>query len=167
MADSGIKNVKILNQDLPIINAKINGYAVRYRIVSQDKNRISHWSMIHYLDADYQYEEGQEPDVSKIGNSVSVIWEKVQVKKNGNLIGKIRDYEIWVKWGKGGSGDWIYEGKTNVNNLSLMIPSTYSVGGIDQEEKPTQFSIEIYLESVPVSRSNTSLLMYSPDTITV
>lgn len=162
MADSGIKNITILNADLPIINTKINGYAVRYRIVSEDKNRISHWSPIHYLDAGYTYVPGQNPDFSKTGNSVSVVWEKVEIKKDNNTIGKIRDYEIWIKWGKGSSsGDWIYEGKVSVNNLSIMIPSTYYVNGVDQEEVPNRFSIEIFLEGIPVSRENTSLLMYS------
>jgi hypothetical protein len=161
MADSGIKNVTIFNDDLPIINATINGYAVRYRIVSEDKNRVSHWSPIHYIDAGYTYIAGQVPEVVQSGNAISVIWDKVQVQKAGNLIGKIRDYELWVRWGRDGEGDWIYEGKSNVNSLSLMVPPTYLVDGEDQEQRPNEFSLEIYLESVPVSRSNQQLLMYS------
>lgn len=167
MADKGIKNVTIFNDDLPIINAKINGYAVRYRIVSEDKNRVSHWSPVHYLDAGYTYVPGQDPEVVKNGKALSIIWDKVQVEKNGNPIGKIRDYELWVKWGKGGAGDWIYEGKSNVNSLSIMIPPTYLVNGEDQGEAPNQFSMEIYLESVPVSRDNEALLMYSISQTTV
>jgi hypothetical protein len=167
MADQGIKNVTILNADLPIINAKINGYAVRYRIVSEDKNRTSHWSPVHYLDAGYTYVPGQDPDVIKTGNAVSVVWDKVEILKNGNSIGKIRDYELWIKWGKSGNGDWIYEGKSSVNSLLTMIPQTYYVNGVEQLEKPNQFSIEIYLESVPVSRDNTGLLMYSASNVTV
>ena len=161
MADSGIKNVTIFNDDLPIINATINGYAVRYRIVSEDKNRVSHWSPIHYIDAGYTYIAGQVPEVVQSGNAISVIWDKVQVQKAGNLIGKIRDYELWVRWGRDGEGDWIYEGKSNVNSLSLMVPPTYLVDGEDQDQRPNEFSLEIYLESVPVSRSNQQLLMYS------
>lgn len=167
MADRGIKNITVFNSDLPIINAKINGYAVRYRIVSEDKNRVSHWSPVHYIQAGYTYVAGQQPEIVKGGNALSIIWDKVEVRKNNNPIGKIRDYEIWVKWGKSGAGDWIYEGKSNVNSLSIMIPPTYYVDGVDQEERPDQFSIEIYLESVPVSRSNQNLLMYSVSNTTV
>lgn len=166
MADSGIKKVNILNADLPIINAKINGYAVRYRIVSEDKNRVSHWSPIHYLDANYTYVPGQI-SLSKSGDSVSAIWDKVEIKKGDNSIGKIRDYEIWIKWGKSGQGDWVYDGKAQTNNFFSIIPETYYVDGVDQEERPNQFSIEIFLESIPVSRENTSLRMYNPVVITV
>jgi hypothetical protein len=42
-----------------------------------------------------------------------------------------------------------------------MVPPTYLVDGEDQEQRPNEFSLEIYLESVPVSRSNQQLLMYS------
>lgn len=167
MADRGIKNITVFNSDLPIINAKINGYAVRYRIASEDKNRVSHWSPVHYIQAGYTYVAGQQPEIVKSGNALSIIWDKVEVRKNNNPIGKIRDYEIWVKWGKSGAGDWIYEGKSNVNSLSIMVPSTYYIDGVDQEERPDQFSIEIYLESVPVSRSNQNLLMYSVSNTTV
>lgn len=160
MADSGIKNIKVFNEDLPIVNAKIGGYAVRYRIVSEDKNRVSHWSPVYYINAGYSYIAGQAPEIIKNENSLSVIWEGVQVKKEDFVIGKIRDYEVWTKWGSQGNGDWVHEGKSNANNFSTMIPATYYVGGVSQEQRPDQFSVEIYLESAPVSRENQSLLMY-------
>jgi hypothetical protein len=161
MADAGIKNVTILNEDLPIINAKISGYAVRYRIVSEDKNRVSHWSPVHYINAGYYYIAGQSPEIINNQNSLSVIWDNVRVKKGESLIGTIRDYEVWVRWGKASEGDWVYQGKSSANNFSAIYPETYFYNGIDQEEKPDQFSIEIYLEGSPVSRDNQSLLMYS------
>jgi hypothetical protein len=161
MADSGIKNITVFNEDLPIINAKINGYAVRYRIVSEDKNRVSHWSPTYYLNAGYSYVAGQDPEIVKNQNSLSVIWDSVEVKKGESLIGKIRDYEVWVRWGKSSEGDWVYQGKSSANSFFTMVPQTYFYNGVDQEEKPNKFSIEIYLESSPVSRENESLLMYS------
>jgi hypothetical protein len=167
MADPGIKNVTIFNNDLPIINSKVKGYAVRYRIVSEDKNRVSHWSPTHYIDAGYVYLPQLTPEVTKSGNTISIVWNKVRIQKSGNLIGTIRDYDIWVKWGKDGEGDWIYDGKSNINSISMIIPPTYSVNGVDQEERPDELSLEIYLESVPVSRSNQQLLVYSLSQITV
>ena len=56
MADSGIKNVRIFRSKLPTV--PLNGdYLIRYRIVSEDKNKTSHWSQIYsitntYADAD-------------------------------------------------------------------------------------------------------------------
>ena len=50
MADRGIKKAVVLSGDLP---EPINGgqYLVRYRIVSEDRNRRSHWSPIYYVDS--------------------------------------------------------------------------------------------------------------------
>ena len=161
MADSGIKKVTILNADLPIINAKINGYAVRYRIVSDDKNRVSHWSPIHYIDAQYDYVNGNISDPLKNGDTVSVVWDRVEIKKGTSSIGKIRDYEIWIRWDKGDGGDWIYDGKAQTNNAVFVMPATYYKNGVDQTQAPNKFSIEVYLESIPVARTSGSLLRYS------
>lgn len=160
MSDPGIKNIKVLNADLPIINTKISGYAVRYRIVSEDKNRVSHWSPLYYLNAGYTYVPGQIK-ISKTTQAVSVIWDKVKIVKSGSSLGSIRDYEVWIKWGKSGTGDWIHDGKSQTNSLSFIIPDTYFVNNVDQSTKPNEFSIQVFLEGIPVSTDNTSLLMYN------
>lgn len=166
MADGTVKKVTILNEDLPIINSNVGGYGVRYRIVSEDRNRVSHWSPIYLLDALYTYVSGQIK-FAKTSAVVTVTWDKVEVKRGSVTIGKIRDYEVWVKWGKSNAGDWAYDGKSQSNTLNLIIPDTYYVNGVDQAEKPNQLTIEIFLEGVPVSRSNTALLVYSPPVETV
>lgn len=167
MADQGIKKVIILNEDLPIINSDIGGYGVRYRIVSEDRNRISHWSPTYYLDAAYTYVNGNISTPTKSGTVVSLAWDRVEIKKSGNSIGKIRDYEIWVRWDKADGGDWIYDGKTQTNSASFVIPTTYYKAGVDQEAAPNKFSIEIYLEGIPVARSSGDLLRYTVTNHTV
>lgn len=161
MPDSGIKKVTIKNEDLPIVNNQVGGYAVRYRIVSDDKNRVSHWSPTYYIDAQYTYVNGNISTPSKSGSIISIAWDRVTVKKGDNQIGKIRDYEVWIRWDKGDGGDWIYDGKVQTNTASFVIPSTYYKNGIDQGDAPNRFSIEIYLESTPVARSSGNLLRYS------
>lgn len=166
MADPGIKKVTILNEDLPITNSEIAGYGVRYRIVSEDRNRISHWSPVYLLDAQYTYVPGQIK-FAKAAEVVTATWDKVEIKRGTTSLGKIRDYEVWVKWGKSGAGDWIYEGKSQTNSTNFIIPDTYYVNGVDQSQKPNEITIEIFLESVPVSRSNTALRVYNPAAQTV
>ena len=161
MADSVVKKVTILNEDLPIINSDIGGYGVRYRIVSEDRNRVSHWSPTYFIDAGYTYVNGNISEPAKSGTVVSVVWDKVEIKKDGNSIGKIRDYEIWVRWDKADGGDWIYDGKAQTNSASFVIPTTYYKSGVDQTAVPNRFSVEVYLESTPVVRSSGSLLRYS------
>ena len=62
MADQGIKKVTVLKNSLPALNSNSNEYIVRYRIVSEDKNRTSHWSPKYRLVA---------PTVDEIVHSIS------------------------------------------------------------------------------------------------
>lgn len=50
MANQKNKKVKIFKKDLPAVNSN-NQYYVRYRIISEDKNKISHWSPIFKVPA--------------------------------------------------------------------------------------------------------------------
>jgi hypothetical protein len=161
MADQGIKKAIVPNSDLPIISTVFDGYAVRYRIISDDKNRTSCWSPIYHIPANYTYVfSSNQPNVSKNGNSVSVIWDKVEVKKGTTSLGKIRDYEVWVRWGKNDTGDWYHDGKAQTNSASFIIPQTYYVNDVDQQQAPNQISIEIYLEGIPVVRNTATLNRY-------
>ena len=47
MADAGIKKVIVQKKNLPSISGTNNKYIIRYRIVSEDRNRTSHWSPQH------------------------------------------------------------------------------------------------------------------------
>jgi hypothetical protein len=160
MADPGIKKATILNEDLPIINFNVGGYGVRYRIVSEDRNRTSHWSPIHRLGVNYTYVPGQIK-ISKTADIVQVIWDKADIFNGTSLISKIRDYDVWVKWGKAGAGDWQYTGNLQANSTSFIIPNSYLLNGVIQNERPNQFSIEVFLENTPASRSNTAFLLYT------
>lgn len=176
MVDSGIKKVTIPNVDLPITNTDIGGYAVRYRIVSEDRNRVSHWSPIHYVNAEYIYVKGKPmQNPTQVGDAVSVVWENVQVKKSTSAgdvsIGKIRDYEVWLRWDRGDAGDWAYEGKIQNNSVTFFKPDNYykTIDGNRELQTlaPNRLSVEIYLESIPVARGNAELLMYSIENHTV
>lgn len=166
MADQGIKKVIILNSSLPTINSIINGYALRYRVVSEDKNRLSHWSNIYFLYPNYTYISGNIV-VSKQANHVNLIWDPVTINIGNTLIRKSKEFDVWAKWGKNGLGDWNYIERIEATSLSLIIPSTYYHNGIDQEEHPNQLTVEIYLKGEPISRESTNILVYSPPTKTI
>lgn len=166
MADQGIKKVTILQQNLPTINNNINGYALRYRIVSDDRNRTSHWSQTYFLQPNYTYESGNIV-ISKQANHVSIIWDPVTVKIQDNIVRKAKEFDIWAKWGKGGLGDWLYVERIEGTSVSLIIPSTYFHNGIDQEEHPNQLTVEIYLKGTPISRDYSALLVYNPPLQTI
>ena len=47
MADANIKKTRILKSSLPPVDFDTLKYNTRYRVISEDKNRTSHWSPIY------------------------------------------------------------------------------------------------------------------------
>lgn len=50
--DPGIKKVTVPLQSLPDLDPGKTKYLVRFRFVSDDKNRVSHWSPTQEVDPD-------------------------------------------------------------------------------------------------------------------
>jgi len=161
MADEVIKKVKINQEDLPTINRITEKYDVRYRIVSEDKNRTSHWSPIINIDPQYTYVSG---NVSIVSSAITtVVWDAVTVKIGNNIIRQAKDYDVWVKWSKAaGNGDFNYVQRVSGNSISLVHPTTFFINGIDQADAPNRVTVEIYLKGQPITRDSINLLVYSP-----
>jgi hypothetical protein len=166
MSDSGIKKIQIGQNVLPPINSEIEGYSVRYRVVSDDKNRTSQWSPTITLQPDYTYTIGSI-SFNKNGSIAQQAWDPVSILINGNEIRKAHEYDIWIKWDRNDGGDWIYKQRIDGTNISFPIPSTYTIGGIIQGSAPNRLSTEIYLKGNPISRNSSFLLVYEdgPHTI--
>jgi hypothetical protein len=73
MADPGIKKVTIYKNELGKVGDS-NEYIIRYRIISEDKNRTSHWSPTYIIPAESLPSEGVQGDVQVVGNTVTVVW---------------------------------------------------------------------------------------------
>jgi hypothetical protein len=50
MPDSNIKKLRILKSSLPPVDHDTGKYNIRYRVISEDRNRTSHWSPIFNSD---------------------------------------------------------------------------------------------------------------------
>jgi hypothetical protein len=50
MPDANIKKVRIPKSFLPPVDSDNLAYNLRYRIISEDKNRTSHWSPVYNVD---------------------------------------------------------------------------------------------------------------------
>lgn len=106
MADSGIKKVTVLRGDLPAIGPN-NNFIVRYRIVSEDKNRFSHWSPQYDINnIDLETIDG---DVVLNGNTILVTWE--------DEVGR-PSYDIFVKFDT--DPNLYYHGTSQVHSYSLL-----------------------------------------------
>lgn len=164
MADQNIKIVRIKKEDLPAINRNVQGYNLRYRIISEDKNRTSHWSSQIPLVTNYVYVTGNK-NIAIVGQVANITWEPVKITKVVDLvtynIGTESDYDVWVRWDKGDSGDWTYKQRVSGTSISLLKPSTYFINNVNQATPPTFVTVEIFLKGNPVSRSTSYLKAYT------
>lgn len=159
MSDSGIKKTRIKQVDLPPINVDLEGYILRYRILSEDKNRVSHWSPVEVLVPGYTFITGVI-DHTKSGGISTAAWNAVTIKKNDNVIKQATTYDVWVRWDKDDGGDWEYRSRTESTSIALLTPATYTINGVVQPDPPNRLSIEVYLKGSPITRDSTFLRVY-------
>jgi hypothetical protein len=106
--DYSIKKVIVSKDKLPPISAEYEKYVVRYRIISEDRNRISHWSPQHEISpASIDLESTEAEDRSNISISVAgallVIrwntsaWAQEEFLKNPSI--ELSSYDIYLGWG--------------------------------------------------------------------
>lgn len=168
MADAGIRKIIYRQEDLPDINVNLEGYLVRYRIISDDRNRTSHWSPLFLIKPEYTYTTGTT-SIGKSADHVNLIWDPVKIYKDENFIANAIEYDIWLSWDKGEAegGDWVYAGRVEGTSSIFIIPSTYYINGIDQGAKPNNLTAEIFLKGSPVTRDKDLLKVYTigPETV--
>jgi uncharacterized protein (DUF2141 family) len=113
MVDSNIKKTRILKSSLPPIDHDTEKYNIRYRVISEDKNRTSHWSPIYNSDGvDLVVTSGA---VSKIGDVITAVWGDQN---------DFPEYDVFVKFD---SGDFAYHGKSKEHSYSFLKTGTTTV----------------------------------------
>ena len=162
-----IKKARVAKELLPAINSITGKYSIRYRIVSEDKNRTSAWSSVYSVDPNYTYVPGKI-NISSSSGVVNVAWDSVTIKIGTNVIRQAKDYDIFVKWSKSdGIGDWNYLERISTNSTILVVPDTFFINGVDQSFTPNRVTVEVYLIGEPVTRDYTALRVYNPAMHTV
>lgn len=138
MADSRIKKVTIESTDLPGVNSE-NQYLVRFRVVSEDKNRTSHWSPIYKVNA--VPVSTVDGDVSISGRFIVVVWDDSLNRPK---------YDIFIKFD---DNEYVYHGTSSTHTYSMIniAESTVQVAvQIEGYEKIRSEALTIY-ESGTVS----------------
>ena len=105
MADAGIKKIQISSTDLPNHGFIETEHRLRYRIVSEDKNRYSHWSPIFRLTNDglvpgdgiviVPPDDSPEPVLAQY---VDCVWSKRGGSRSNSKV------DVFVRWVGGDSG---------------------------------------------------------------
>ena len=124
--DSGIKNAKVLKEDIPGFSStdpNALGYFVRYRIVSSDKNRSSHWSPYYFL---LKGELFPVPcSVIVTGTSptkaVNLVWQhpKISDEPTETGISVFKEYDIYIKTNL---KDWSFLASSSSTQFSSLLP---------------------------------------------
>ena len=155
-----------------------SGYEVRYRIVSEDRNRFSAYSPLFRVIPNYEYvytpgTTSADLEVVTGGPFVNLFWDPVTIvdKVSRAEIKLLNDYDVFVQWGKGETDPgpvWVYEGPVSDHADGFRYPNQYVLtDGTVLEDKPNRLSAEIYIRSTNPSRDNTELLLYSVTNQTV
>lgn len=107
------------------VTATYGNYIVRYRIVSEDRNRLSHWSPQHVLSPVSRASVDDEGIFVQAANgTLSATWD---VPANSTL----QDFDVYVAWGTGvtqvdvneGVGSYTYQATVSGNFFSMPIPN--------------------------------------------
>jgi len=120
MADITLKKVTIPNNQLPFITftTQINPvterqeidqlfYALRYRIVSEDRNRRSHWSPVSKIimpdvTTPFPYTAADRISVEKNSGHIDVIWSLPTDLENPSeyerIFRGITSFDVWSRW---------------------------------------------------------------------
>ena len=145
MVDAGIKKAIIKNKDLP--NVSFNDtelfYDVRYRVISDDKNRTSQYSPITRLVvpptsvAEMPYTSSPRIIIKDLGTApklITCIWTfpttaeydiDPDVAKYEAIFSEVDTFDIWVAWRVSGTwGNYSYYTTTTSNSFSVLQPAT-------------------------------------------
>jgi hypothetical protein len=118
-----VKKVTIEKKDFPPLSPD-GEYLLRYRIISEDKNRNSHWSPIYKLDATRVWDEEEEEFVSLIQDVDS----NIEVTLAGILVtwgdqNKASLYDIFISFKIGGTWTaYSYHGSSSLTYYSFEQP---------------------------------------------
>lgn len=106
------KILRIPRNQLPPVESD-NVYSVRFRIISEDKNRISHWSPIYIIDSVAPVTVSGDLVVN--GPIITAVW--------GDEEGRPY-YDVFVKFD---SDPYIYHGTTPIHSYSFLNEASSTV----------------------------------------
>ncbi len=134
--DRGIKKIIIPKAKLPGFFGDNKQYVLRYRFISEDKNRTSHWSPVYKIIA--------EDTPIEILNSVIIDTSNKVINLAWEPQPHIQEYFIYVKWN---NGNWQYYAKTTQTNYSIVY-------GSDKE----YVNIAVQTNTIPLERFTNATL---------
>jgi hypothetical protein len=147
---SVVKKVIISREDLPAVDLDTRSYNVRYRLISEDRNRVSHWSNIYNLES---------PIITPITEYAIVVTnadDLVTVTWNLNQVPETAYFDVWVKW-VGTHAEslypWQYLATITDNQYAMVFPTNIPdpTGGT---ELPKKIRVAVQRPTYPKEKEN-------------
>lgn len=124
MSNPIVKKVIIKKQDLPAFSGELQSYLVRYRIVSEDKNRTSHWSPRYKVNVEPEINRETIPPEDWIPHSVALSENKQVITIVWTPPANLKpDFDLYVKWG---SDAFKYVLSIQAPSYTIQVPSGYN-----------------------------------------
>ncbi len=139
--DPGIKKVTITKSSLPPVNGINQSYILRYRIVSEDKNRYSHWSPQYVVPAQPIEEINFSLKIDQSSNTLTLIWEPVA---------DVTTFDVYTRID---SGAWNYSSTVSTTTYSSLINPAFN-----------HIEIAVQIPTYPKTRSAGATLFVTPQT---
>ena len=137
----GQEQVRVPRSDLPELSKLANGnygHIIRYRVVSEDQNRFSHWSPIAQLEVPAVAEVAGDVGVS--GNIIQAVWSDEENRPN---------YDVFVDFDNSG---YSYHGTTPIHTYSFLSNASYS-----------SVQVAVQVASIEKERASSITIFESPE----
>ena len=108
-----VKKAIVPKESLPPVDSETAGYVVRYRIISEDKNRTSHWSPTFVTNA--VPTETVSGALSITSSIITAVWDDELNRPQ---------HDVFVKFD---SGAFAYHGTSPTHTYSFLNTGTTSV----------------------------------------
>lgn len=173
------KKVIISKTNFPDMSIYGPEYQVRYRLISEDRNRFSAWTPIFSANPEVTFVSGTidvpgSMNLEKNTGYVSAVWDDVSIYKEidgqQQLIAVLPHYDVWIQLSDNfgaNPSDWIYKGRIPSTSLNIPYNSHYfDPSGTSQNTR--EMKVEVYRPGRPVVQdSGSNFLMYSAEITTL
>jgi len=184
MVDAGIKKVRIPSEEFPFVqfatlfNTVTNReevdylyYDFRYRIVSEDKNRFSHWSSIERniqpdVTTPFPFTQPNRFSITKSGNPevITAVWSfpgDAELEQRASLdpsnidylsaeqvnyikfFRKTRIYDVWIRWNNNNTTNLNDVGWTAWEFTASVSSNSFSILKKDGDVKRVEIAIQV------------------------
>lgn len=156
MADAGIKKYRQKYSDLPAISSITEGYTVRYRLISDDRNRVSHWSPSYLVIPGYTYVPGNI-EFNSANQVSSFTWDPVNILKSKSSNNDITNKSLTNNLATLTTSDAHYinvDDWVTIENVDSIFNGTYKINAVTSNTF-SYYKNHANITSAPVSPAGT------------